>query len=149
MKLQNVIMALLITASTAWCQKATVDSIETWKKDVLQTERDFQKKAGDEGIGPAFTAFADENAVILRGGGAVKGKKAIGDFYARLPANEKVVLTWEPDFVDVSSCGDMAYTYGNYRRIVYDSRGKSTSSSGVFHTVWKRQPGGSWKFVWD
>ena len=24
-----------------------------------------------------------------------------------------------------------------------------SSEEGVFHTVWKRQPDGSWKFVWD
>jgi ketosteroid isomerase-like protein len=38
---------------------------------------------------------------------------------------------WESDYTDVSADGT-AYHY-----------------SGVFLTVWKKQPKGSWKYVWD
>lgn len=38
----------------------------------------------------------------------------------------------------------MLYTYS-----VTDSTGETKSSSGIFHTVWKRQADGTWKFVWD
>jgi ketosteroid isomerase-like protein len=88
--------------------------------------------------------------VISRGGKLIKGKAAIADFCGKnLPVKEKVTLTWEPEFVDVSSSGDMAFTYGTFRHSVVDSAGKCASSTGIFHTVWKRQRDGSWKFVWD
>jgi ketosteroid isomerase-like protein len=30
-----------------------------------------------------------------------------------------------------------------------DSLGSKNEATGVFHTVWKRQSDGSWRFVWD
>jgi ketosteroid isomerase-like protein len=58
-------------------------------------------------------------------------------------------VKWSPDFIDVSKEGDMAYTYGKYVWQSPDSTGKMNVSNGIFHTVWKRQVDGSWKYVWD
>jgi ketosteroid isomerase-like protein len=49
----------------------------------------------------------------------------------------------------VSACGDLGYTWGSYTFTATDSLGATHRSEGIFHTVWKRQPDGSWKFVWD
>lgn len=64
-------------------------------------------------------------------------------------ASANVSLEWKPDFVDVAASGDLGYTYGKYTYTSIDSAGNELVSKGVFHTVWKRQPNGSWKFVWD
>jgi ketosteroid isomerase-like protein len=56
-------------------------------------------------------------------------------------------LTWSPDFIDVSASGDMAYTYGKYNYTTTDSLGNVSEIEGIFHTVWKRQADGNWKFV--
>jgi len=63
--------------------------------------------------------------------------------------SENVSLVWEPDFVDVSASGDLAYTYGKFIYTLTDSLGKDQVMEGIFHTVWKRQTDGTWKFVWD
>ena len=62
---------------------------------------------------------------------------------------DKVSLDWKPDFVDVALSGDLGYTYGKYTYTTTDSIGKSKVIEGVFHTVWKRQTDGKWKYVWD
>jgi len=51
--------------------------------------------------------------------------------------------------VDASETGDMGYTYGKYTWQSKDSSGKVDEAKGVFHTVWKKQKDGSWKYVWD
>ena len=43
----------------------------------------------------------------------------------------------------------MAYTYGEYEFTSLDTLGKSKVSKGIFHTVWKRQGDGTWKYVYD
>ena len=58
-------------------------------------------------------------------------------------------LIWKPDFVDVSASGDLAYTYGAYTYSYKDSTGAIVEQGGIFHTVWKRQADGGWRFVWD
>ena len=60
-----------------------------------------------------------------------------------------VSLEWSPDFIDVSPDGSLGYTYGRFTYSRTGEDGESKSSTGIFHTVWKRQPDGSWKYVWD
>jgi ketosteroid isomerase-like protein len=125
------------------------DRIEKWKAEIVQTEKDFAYMAGVEGIPAAFSAYAAEDVVLLRNGSLVKGREGLINFYNRKGSNDSVSLTWTPDFVDVSSSGDLGYTYGNFQYSVTDSLGNTRSHKGIFHTVWKRQNNGEWKFVWD
>jgi ketosteroid isomerase-like protein len=121
-------------------------SNEKDKAQIVQTELDFAKMAGEAGIAAAFYEYADDNAVISRGGKIIAGRDAIRDYYETSLA-PGTLLQWSPDFVYVS--GDLGYTYGRYTHLVTDSTGNLTESHGIFHTVWKREPDGKWRFVWD
>ena len=125
-------------------------SIEKWKHEILETEQNFAKMARDEGIRDAFLTYAAEDAVLMRNNTLVIGKKAISEYFENNTSNDKdVSLTWKPEFVDVAASGDLGYTYGNYTFSSIDSTGNKIENKGVFHTVWKRQPDGTWRFVWD
>lgn len=115
-------------------------------KDIMDIERDFAITADEAGVAEAFYLFAADSAVILRGGKLIRGKEAIREYY-RNNLKPGTKLKWAPDYTDVS--GDLGYTYGKYTHLVPDSAGNITESHGIFHTVWKRQPDGSWRFVWD
>jgi len=114
--------------------------------EIIQTEADFARMAAEKGVPQAFFEFADTNAVISRGGVLIHGKDEIKAYYEKqLKPGTK--LQWKPDFAEVS--GDIGYTYGKYTHSVPDSTGQVTESHGIFHTVWKRQADGTWRFVWD
>ncbi len=126
------------------------DSIETWKKEIVETEHSFALMAAEEGISKAFMAYAAEDAVLMRNNKLVIGKENLSELFesqVSKPRDEK--LSWKPDFVDVSSSGDLGYTYGKFTYSFTDSTGTTIENEGVFHTVWKRQADGSWRFVWD
>ncbi len=126
------------------------DSVETWKDEILETEKNFAKMAGEEGISKAFMTYAAEDAVLMRNDKLVIGKKNLALLFENQAANPgDESLNWKPDFVDVSASGDLAYTYGQFTYSYTDSTGTKIESRGVFHTVWKRQADGSWLFVWD
>lgn len=126
------------------------DQKESWKKEILETEEAFSKMSQTEGIAKAFAEYAADDVVINRNDSLIIGKEGLTQFYRQTPnPNRKIDLSWKPDFVDVSSSGDLGYTYGKYVYTVTDSTGMSQSSTGIFHTVWKRQPDGNWRFVWD
>ncbi len=117
---------------------------------VKQTEKDFCEMAAKRGLQKAFLAFADTNVVLLRSNKLVKGKLQLKTFYKNFDhPDSNIRLVWKPDFVEVSKAGDLAYTYGKYTFTRIDNEGKSHSSTGIFHTIWKRQKNGDWKFVWD
>ena len=122
---------------------------EALKAEIVQSERDFEKMAADKGIAEAFFYFADENAVIIRENDTlIKGKENIRNYYAR-KSNNNAIVNWAPDFVEVSDCGTLGYTYGKYSWKIKNDEGNITEYNGIFHTVWKKQPDGSWKYVWD
>ena len=125
-------------------------SIKKWKNEILETEQNFSKLAQDEGIPKAFLKYADEDAVLLRNNELVIGKNAIRDYYnSRASDDSNTNLVWKPEFIDVAESGELGYTYGYYTYSYIDSTGDKKESRGVFHTVWKRQPDGSWLYVWD
>lgn len=140
----------LVCLVMASCQPKpdVTDNREQFKKEILQTEKDFEKMAAEKGIKEAFLFYASDSVAINRFNLIYKGKKQVTLYFDYVKMNN-ARLQWTPDYVDVSSSGDMAYTYGKYTYTHNDSTGKEIVNKGVFHTVWKKQKDGKWKFVWD
>jgi ketosteroid isomerase-like protein len=129
------------------CQSGSGNRKEKARQEISQAEKDFEKMAAEKGIAEAFWYFADSNAVIKRDS-LVKGKENIRVYYSA-GYFKTASVAWSPDFTDASEAGDMGYTFGKYLWQSRDSTGKITEARGVFHTVWKKQKDGSWKYVWD
>jgi ketosteroid isomerase-like protein len=122
---------------------------EELRKEIFQTEKAFEKMASEIGIAEAFYYFADENAVIKRGNDSlIIGKENIKIYYDK--GNFKnATVHWTPDFINVSDCGTLGYTYGKYVWKIKNTNGDIVENNGIFHTVWKKQNDNSWKYVWD
>lgn len=121
---------------------------EAVKKEIFQMEKAFEKMAAEKGIAEAFAHFAADSAVIKRQRDTlITGKANIRAFYEH--GNSNATVHWTPDFIDVADDGSLAYTFGKYVWQTKDEAGNLQEYTGVFHTVWKRQPDGSWRYVWD
>jgi ketosteroid isomerase-like protein len=142
----------LITITLFACNKKEVVTqidLEPIKKEVLKAEEDFKTMAQTKGIPEAFYTFADSNAVIKRENDTlIIGRENIKLYYSD-QKYQSAKVTWTPSHVDVSNDGTMGYTYGNYVWSIKDFQGKEREFKGVFHTVWKKQKNGSWKYTWD
>jgi ketosteroid isomerase-like protein len=140
-----VIFLLGAFAAIAQTNANTSSLIETIRK----TEKQFETDLNASGAAVAFEKYAAPNAVIKRQNDSlIYGPKAIRLYYSN-EIYKKAHATWSPDFVDISTDGTMAYTYGKYQWKMTNPSGEVHEFSGVFHTVWKKQPDGSWKYVWD
>lgn len=136
----------LVLVSLVACQPKP--DLEKAAFEIRQAEEDFAKWADEKGVAQGFYEFAAEGAVINRGG-LIKGREAIKAFYEPI---EKVgtKFRWKPDTVIVAESGDLGYTYGKYEHLEKDSLGNlKVANRGIFHTVWKKQKDGSWKYAWD
>lgn len=114
----------------------------------MEAERLFCEHAAEKGVQDAFLAFAAKEAVINRNDKIYAGKEEIRQYF-EAGTMKNVDLKWKPDYVDVSDSGDLAWTYGKYTFSGENAEGKIVEAEGIFHTVWKRQSDGSWKYVWD
>jgi len=141
------IPVILILIPLLFSCKRTI-SIEAARNEILQTEKAFEKMASEKSLAAAFYFFAAEDAVIRRGNDSlIIGRENIKNYYDK-NANPNVKLSWTPDYIGVSDCGTLGYTYGKYLFSVRDTSGKNNENKGVFHTVWKKQ-NNDWRYVWD
>ena len=148
MKTRTIFQVIFGAVLVYSCQvPVSPKSHETLKSELFAVEKEFCDMAQSEGVQNAFVHFAADSAVVQRKSQLVKGKESIKHQYESFPRDVK--LLWKPDFADVSTSGDLGYTYGKYTYTTTDSLGHTTQSEGIFHTVWKRQPDGQWRFVWD
>jgi len=143
-RILNLLISLVLITSCH--QYGDKDEI---KKEIFQTEKAFEKMTSEKGVAEAFYYFADENAVISRENGTlIKGKENIKIYYTK-NSNKNATVNWTPDFIDVSDCGTLGYTYGKFVWKIKNKEGNISEFKGIFHTVWKKQKDNNWKYVWD
>lgn len=146
MHIKFIILLLILNSCSPKSEKSNAAYI---KLQIVKVEKDFEKLVAEKGLAEGFYQFADSNAVIKRENDTlIIGKDNIKKYYSNPKYLDKTV-TWSPDAVTVSDAGDMASSYGKYVWTSNDSTGKIQVSKGVFHTVWKKQKDGSWKYIWD
>ncbi len=150
MKSSIYLIAASLLVAISCSQNPSEATLQSWKNEILETEQHFADLAQKEGIPKAFLTYAAEDAVLMRNNSLIIGRTAIAQqFETQEVSGATASLSWKPDFVDVSSSGDLGYTYGTFVYTSQDSTGHTNKIEGVFHTVWKRQADGSWRFVWD
>ena len=142
-------LSVLLLVLNGCSPKSEKKNLAYVKLQIVKAEKDFEKLVAEKGLAEGFSQFADSNAVIKRENDTlIIGKINIKNYYSNPKYQDKSV-TWTPDAITVSDAGDMASSYGKYVWTSKDSSGKVQISKGIFHTVWKKQKDGSWKYIWD
>jgi ketosteroid isomerase-like protein len=117
------------------------------KEKLLETDRLFSQASKEKGFGGAFALFLSEEAQVFQNNfPPIEGRSDVVKF---MTENATGTVTWEPYFVEMSASADLGYTLGKYESTDSSSSGKKTVSYGHYVTIWKKQPDGSWKVVFD
>lgn len=130
---------LLISLGPLSCQlKSMAD-----EQVLIDTDLAFADMAEQQGVGAAFIAYADSNAIIMQNERfPLKGISEITTVYANTPAD--LSLSWHPEKAEISGSGDLGYTFGRY-----SLSHQNTSEEGHYVTIWKKGKDGKWKYVLD
>ncbi len=111
-------------------------------EDVIDAEKDLWTKSSTMGFGPALSAIAAPDMVVLRFG----LPPATGPGAALMLVRE-ARASWEPSGGGVSQTGDLAYTFGV---VVYKgNEGDSVVARAAYLRIWERLPSGVWNVVMD
>ncbi len=112
-------------------------------QDLLAVDRAFNDFAQEHGTGAAFLAFCAPDAVMLRiGRDPAIGAGGIAAAFAGREGEK--TLTWTPVRAEIAASGDLGYTFGSW-----SIPGQDRAVHGVYVSIWKRQPDGTWRWVLD
>lgn len=127
-------LLLLLLSSFAFAQSEL--------QKMTDTERAFAALAAEKGTKTAFLAnLADDGVLFLP-------EKVNGKEYWNSRAESKGLLSWVPNYADISSNGALGYTTGNWE-FRPGGKGDTPTAFGDFVTLWQRTPAGTYKFIVD
>ena len=106
---------------------------------IVAAERAFAADAPLLGLTASFNKWAVPDAVMI-GGGQVQTVRDVFPPDVPRPADE-ALLEWWPNFAGISRSGDLGFTTGGVA-----INGQRT---GHYFTIWKKQPDGAWRWVYD
>ena len=109
---------------------------------LVDTEHSFATFAAEHDTKSGFLEYLAPDGVLFQ------PDKVNGREYWNARGESKGLLSWAPNYVDISTNGILGYTTGNWE---YRPKGKDDTpvAFGDFITVWLRQPDGKYKFVVD
>jgi ketosteroid isomerase-like protein len=138
-------MILLMAATSSQAQKK-------------HSTRESAIRAADQGWARVFGAkdlrgsleFCTNDASFMAPNAPVAvGKDAIGKSFAAFFTLSDVKITWHPIRIEVARSGELGYSTGVYDMSFKDPAGKTLTDRGKYVTVWKKQPNGRWKVIYD
>jgi ketosteroid isomerase-like protein len=117
---------------------------EAERSILLIVDREFSNTSALRGGAAALRSYAASDVRLFRNDKfPFVGKLAAADALVPL----KGEWTWTPSFADVSTSGDLGYSYGSYE--VREKGGaRAVSEKGNYARVWKKE-GSTWKLVID
>lgn len=133
-----------VTFAYARSSELSFDNPETLK----QMEAEFMKAAADRGSAGYMSYYSDDAVEVLNGAPIIQGKVNIAKNMGFLD-DKNNHLTWKPVGADISSSGDLGYTYGTFEFRSLGKDGKPSVERGKYTSIWKKQKDGSWKVVLD
>ena len=109
---------------------------------LVDTELSFAKTAAEKGTKPAFLEFLADDGIIFNPTEA--NGKTVWNARPASPA----LLSWRPNWADISSDGNLGYTTGGWE---FSPQGKTgePNAFGQYVTIWQKQSDGKFKAVLD
>ena len=113
------------------------------QEEILAADRAFAALSKEKGALAAFAAYAADDAVLYRPKQEpIEGRDAL---IAVMETDPEGTLEWMPKTVTAAASGDLGFTRGTF---VYRPAA-GPGAIGWYVSIWQRQAGGDWKFVFD
>ena len=141
-------MGILIIFTTMLSSCNIKDDLDTERRRLLNTDKQFAQMSLDKGAAEAFNHFLTEDAMgMSHNQHPVIGREQI--YQEMKVGQEEYELAWEPQRAEVSESEDMGWTWGKYVLSFNDEDGVEQKRYGKYLNIWSRQDDGQWKVAVD
>ncbi len=123
------------------------DDLDTERRRLLNTDRQFAQMSLDKGAAEAFNHFLTEDAMgMSHNQHPVIGREQI--YQDMKVGQEDYELSWEPQRAEVAGSEDMGWTWGKYV-LSFNADGVVQKRYGKYLNIWTREEDGQWKVAVD
>lgn len=142
---------IILTIILLSCASTHQSGGEDQKAELMKVDREFSRMSVEKGTAEAFLYYmADDMTIFPRFGHPIQGKETYKKMSSAADdSGQTSRLEWEPYFADISEAEDLGYTLGRYTLTITDASEDEQIKYGYYVTIWKKQPDGNWKFVFD
>lgn len=134
-------IAIVVTALAVLGRRLPAQVTPELRHVVFAAESSFAASMANRDLA-AFTRFLSPEAIFFGGPSPARGRDGVVAAWRRFFEGEAAPFSWRPETVEVLPSGNLALTSGP----VFDPGGKQT---GIFNSIWRREPDGRWLVVFD
>ena len=116
---------------------------------IMELSREWSRAATSGNVEKTVSYWAEDAMLMSAGQPQLKGKKAIRQMVEESYKIPGFRISWQPQSVEVSENGDMAYLIEDAQISFTDSTGKTITQNNKAVSIWRKQTDGSWKNVVD
>lgn len=126
---------------------ANAVDLEAERAAILEADRAFSEST--ESVEGFVSCFAPGARLLAPDGPQANGVAAIQEAYSELAGLPGFSLSWQANFAEVASSGDLGYSVGTFVMSMDGPDGNPVTRTGKYGTVWAKQEDGEWKVVLD
>lgn len=117
-------------------------------KVLAQLDDAWSASAGKRDLDLLVSFYADDAVAYPPNDKVASGRAAIRAVWAGI-TDPNYSLSWKATHAGVSTGGDLGFTSGTFLETTKGADGNTTTATGKFLCVWKKQKDGSWKGIHD
>ena len=149
MKKLVLLVSLFAAATTSGCGHHHRVDVAAEEAAIRSADAQWLAAAQAHDLEKILPFWSDDATILAPGSPAVVGKSAIRQYVSGAFATPGFSISWKTDKIEIAKSGDMAYSTGSDKISVNTPDGKTVTEENRSIAVWKKQPDGSWKCVYD
>lgn len=132
--------AVVLAGQAAWCDSAD---------ELKAADRGWERVFAAKDLEASVAACAADGAVLAPNATIAKGREEIRRLLQGFFALPGFEISWHATEAVVAKSGELGYSSGTYEMHVNDASGEPAADRGKYVTIWKKEPGGSWRVLRD
>ncbi len=130
------------------CHQQKTDTKAEGEK-IMQISKEWSQAASTGDAEKTLSYWAEDAILMAPGQPLLNGKKEIRQMVEESFKIPGFKISWQPNSVQVSENGDMAYIVEDSQVSYMDSTGKTITQNNKAVSIWRKQSDGLWKNVVD
>jgi ketosteroid isomerase-like protein len=133
-------------AGTAIPRRQLSGDAQHLARTLIRADSLFSDDASRFGLPDAFGNAIADDGVMFAGSEVLVGPRAVREFFQ---SGRGASLTWTPVYASGAASGDLGFTVGEAIATSRGASGAAVQRFTKYLTIWRKEPGGGWKFVVD